>query len=155
MKYHPLYSYWLQLKESGWVFANELKRIFRDPGVMVIFLLGTLAYPLVYKALYWNEQISNVPVAVVDLSCSTESRAFLHTWNACPDIRLTHTCTSLFPTRLRPPIGRPARQGTYITLLRHVVLPLYEGYLSQLQQGHVGVDAEHSNRPLRADGYRP
>ena len=76
-------------------FVNELIRIFRDPGVTVIFIVATLAYPLIYKALYWNEQITNVPVAVVDLSNSPQSREFLHRWNASPDIRLTHTCTSL------------------------------------------------------------
>ena len=76
-------------------FVSELQRIFRDPGVMVIFIVATLAYPLIYKALYWNEQICDVPVAVVDLSNSPESRTFLHRWNASPDIRLTHSCTSM------------------------------------------------------------
>ena len=76
-------------------FVSELQRIFRDPGVMVIFIVATLVYPLIYKALYWNEQICDVPVAVVDLSNSPESRTFLHRWNASPDIRLTYSCTSM------------------------------------------------------------
>lgn len=76
-------------------FTYELRRIFRDPGVLVIFLLATLAYPLIYKAMYWNEQITNVPVAVVDLSNSPDSRAFLHKWNASPDVRLAYSCTSM------------------------------------------------------------
>ena len=76
-------------------FIEELQRIFRDPGVTVIFIVATIAYPLIYKAIYWNEQITNVPVAVVDLSNSPQSRAFLHKWNAASDIRLTHTCTSM------------------------------------------------------------
>ena len=76
-------------------FVEELRRVFRDPGVLTIFIVATLAYPLIYKAIYWNEQITNVPVAVVDLSNSPESRAFLHKWNAAPDIQLTHTCTSM------------------------------------------------------------
>ena len=80
---------------STFVFPHELKRIFTDPGVVVIFIVATLAYPLLYKAIYWNGQITNVPVAVVDLSQSAESRTFLHHWNASPDIRLTHTCNSI------------------------------------------------------------
>lgn len=80
---------------STFVFPHELKRIFTDTGVVVIFIVATLAYPLLYKAIYWNEQITNVPVAVVDLSQSAESRTFLHHWNASPDIRLTHTCNSI------------------------------------------------------------
>lgn len=75
--------------------VNEIRRIFRDPGVTVIFLVATLAYPLIYKAVYWNEQITDVPVAVVDLSNSPQSREFLHKWNASPDIRLTHSCASM------------------------------------------------------------
>lgn len=92
---HFLNHIWLQLKETGWVFTIELKRIFRDPGVMVIFILATLAYPFLYKAIYWREQITNIPVAVVDLSRSQESREFLHRWNAAPDIKLAYTCASM------------------------------------------------------------
>lgn len=92
---HFLNHIWLQLKETGWVFTIELKRIFRDTGVMVIFILATLAYPFLYKAIYWREQITDIPVAVVDLSRSQESREFLHRWNAAPDIKLAYTCASM------------------------------------------------------------
>ena len=92
---HVLNHIWLQFKETGWVFTIELKRIFRDPGVMVIFILATLAYPFLYKAIYWREQITDIPVAVVDLSRSQESREFLHRWNAAPDIKLAYTCASM------------------------------------------------------------
>ena len=92
---HFLNHIWLQLKETGWVFTIELKRIFRDPGVMVIFIVATLAYPFLYKAIYWREQITDIPVAVVDLSRSQESREFLHRWNAAPDIKLAYTCASM------------------------------------------------------------
>ena len=80
---------------STFVFPHELKRIFTDPGVVVIFIVATLVYPLLYKAIYWNEQITDVPVAVVDLSRSAERCTFLHHWHASPDIRLTHTCNSI------------------------------------------------------------
>lgn len=89
------YRYWLELKESGFVITNELRTIFRDSGVMVIFFLGTLAYPFLYKAMYWNEQITGIPVAVVDLSQSVESREFLHKWNATPEVKLAYSCASM------------------------------------------------------------
>ena len=92
---HFLNHIWLQLKETGWVFTIELRRIFRDPGVMVIFILATLVYPFLYKAIYWREQITDIPVAVVDLSRSQESREFLHRWNAAPDIKLAYSCASM------------------------------------------------------------
>ena len=75
--------------------VNELRRIFSDVGVTVIFIVATLAYPFLYKGIYWNEQITDVPVAVVDLSNSTQSRAFLHRWSAAPDIKLTYSCASM------------------------------------------------------------
>ncbi len=77
------------------IIVDEFRRIFRDPGVTVIFVVATLAYPFIYKAIYWNEQITDVPVAVVDLSNSPQSKEFLHRWNASPDIRLTVTCSSM------------------------------------------------------------
>ena len=93
--YRRLYQYWLKIKESGWMFAHEMKRIFSNSGVLVIFFLGSLAYPFLYKAMYWNEQITDIPVAVVDMSCSNESREFLHKWAAAPDVKIAYTCTSM------------------------------------------------------------
>lgn len=77
------------------MFAQEMKRIFSNSGVLVIFFLGSLAYPFLYKAMYWNEQITDIPVAVVDMSCSNESREFLHKWAAAPDVKIAYTCTSM------------------------------------------------------------
>lgn len=77
------------------MFAHEMKRIFSNSGVLVIFFLGSLAYPFLYKAMYWNEQINDIPVAVVDMSCSPESRDFLHKWAAAPDVKIAYTCASM------------------------------------------------------------
>lgn len=90
-----LYTWWLKLKESTWVFSNELRRVFCDPGVTVIFVVATIAYPILYNCIYWKDNVENIPVAVVDLSCSPESRDFLHRWNACPEVTLTHSCASM------------------------------------------------------------
>lgn len=90
-----LYHQWLKVKEAGWVFAYEMKRIFSDPGVLVIFILATVAYPILYNCIYWKDTIENVPVAVVDMSHSPESRDFLHKWGACPDVKLEYFCTSM------------------------------------------------------------
>lgn len=62
---------------------------------MVIFLLATLVYPFLYKLIYWNEQITDLPVAVVDLSSSPESRKFVHKWDASPDVRVAYRCCSM------------------------------------------------------------
>lgn len=90
-----LYHQWLKVKELDWVFSFEFKRIFRDPGVLVIFILATVAYPILYNCIYWKDTIEHVPVAVVDRSNSPESRDFLHKWGACPDVKLAYFCTSM------------------------------------------------------------
>ena len=95
MAHHIYRHLWLQTLDTYNVFTSELKRIFRDPGVMVIFIVATLAYPFLYKGIYWNEQITDIPVAVVDMSQSTESREFLHKWNATPDVKLAYSCASM------------------------------------------------------------
>lgn len=73
--WNKLYDYWRGVTDSSFVFARELKRIFTDSGVMLIFFVATLVYPFIYKGMYWNERITDIPVAVVDLSHSSESRA--------------------------------------------------------------------------------
>ncbi len=92
---HIFRHLWLQTLDTWNVFVAELRRIFRDPGVMVIFLLATLAYPIIYKAIYWNEQIADIPVAVVDMSHSPQSREFIHKWNAAPEVKVVYSCTSM------------------------------------------------------------
>ena len=48
-----LNNQWIKVKETWWVFVNELRRVFRDPGVVVIFFVATLAYPILYNFIYW------------------------------------------------------------------------------------------------------
>ena len=49
-----LHSKWIKAQEAWDVFTHELRRIFRDPGVLVIFFVGTLAYPILYNFIYWK-----------------------------------------------------------------------------------------------------
>ena len=90
-----LYTQWLKLKQSAGVFTDELRRIFTDPGVVVIFIVATLAYPILYNFIYHKDNVENIPVAVVDMSGSSESRNFLHRWNACPEVSLDYSCASM------------------------------------------------------------
>ena len=69
--------------------------MWHDEGVLIFFIIVPLVYPLLYSWIYNNETVHDVPVAVVDMSHSQESRAFLHKWNATPDITITHYCTSM------------------------------------------------------------
>lgn len=87
---------WLRNCEEVWhLFVMELMRVFRDPGVITIFFVAGLAYPILYKVLYWNNAIDAVPVAVVDMSASSHSRRFIHKWEACREVTVAYTCTSM------------------------------------------------------------
>ena len=83
------------LSDIWYVFTEELRRMLHDPGVLTIFVVASLAYPLLYKTMYYNEQVLNIPVAVVDMDASPESRHFLHKWNATPDVEIAYTCENM------------------------------------------------------------
>ena len=56
---------------------KELKRIFADSYVLIIFLLGGPLYPIIYGLIYYKGTVDEMPVAVVDLSQSSDSRRFI------------------------------------------------------------------------------
>ena len=50
-----------------WVSINEFRHIFADRGVMLIFFVAGLAYPLLYNGIYKKESVYEIPVGrVVD-----------------------------------------------------------------------------------------
>ncbi len=83
------------LNDLKWVYINEFKQIFRDKGVMIIFFLGGMLYPLIYNSLYMTENIYKIPIAVVDNSASKESREFLKKLDATPEVLLKESCSNL------------------------------------------------------------
>lgn len=54
-----------RLKDIFEVFTLELHRIFTDGGVMLIFFVATLLYPLIFGAIYKHELVRNLPVAEI------------------------------------------------------------------------------------------
>ncbi len=64
------------LEEAGAATLHELKRIFRDPGAVLILLLAVIAYPVVYSVAYQGEVLRDLPVAIVDRSNTMMSRTF-------------------------------------------------------------------------------
>lgn len=67
----------------------EFRGILKDSGVAIVIIGAGIIYPLLYCAIYQNETLVNVPVAVVDLSHTTESRELLRRLDAAPEIKLT------------------------------------------------------------------
>ncbi len=80
--------------------CQELKNVFTDSGVIIIFFAAGLLYPLVYGLVYFNESLTEVPVAVVDNSQSTMSRELIRKIDASPDLQVSFHSPSLEEAKL-------------------------------------------------------
>ncbi len=78
---------------------KELKKIFADSYVLIIFLLGGLLYPVIYGLIYHNGTVDDMPVAVVDLSRSADSRRFIEKMDATREVAVTARCASMEEAR--------------------------------------------------------
>lgn len=77
------------------IFVNELRLIFSDAGVLVIFFVGGLLYPVLYNLIYMNGTVDEMPVAVVDLSEGSYSRRYLQKVDATRECQILTRCASL------------------------------------------------------------
>ena len=77
------------------VLVEEYRRLFKDSGVMLIFLGAAFLYPLLYGAIYMNETIHDMPIAVVDQSNSVHSRKLISRIDATPYLHVTYTLSNL------------------------------------------------------------
>jgi len=59
-----------------YVWWNEMKLIFRDPAIILLFFIVPLVYPVLYAFMYNNETVHEVKAIVVDESNSFLSREF-------------------------------------------------------------------------------
>jgi ABC-2 type transport system permease protein len=77
------------------IFKHEMHLIFTDAGVMIIFFLAGLAYPLLYNLIYLNGLLEDTPIAVVDNSDCAESRRFINEIDATRECRIAYHCISM------------------------------------------------------------
>ena len=126
--FHKIYS-WLQ--DAAYVWRFEMKQVIRDEGVLMFCLLVPLAYPLIYSWIYNNETVREVPVVVVDLSHSQESRKFIRMCDASPDVHVTSYAVDLDDAQSL--VSRQVVKGIYL-------IPADFGTnLNRMQQGTVSV----------------
>lgn len=83
------------MKDIWDVFAAEVRRVFSDKTTVVIFFLATAVYPPLYYYIYHPEMLTEMPVAVVDLSQGTASKRFAHKLDATPEVEVAYRCASL------------------------------------------------------------
>jgi ABC-2 type transport system permease protein len=77
------------------IWMREFQLIFKDVGVMVIIFAVPLIYPLLYSFIYYPEVVRELPIAVVDLSHSPESRLFTRNLNATPELSVVSNSMSM------------------------------------------------------------
>ena len=126
--FHKIYSW---LLDAAYVWRFEMKQVIRDEGVLMFCLVVPLAYPLIYSWIYNNETVREVPVVVVDLSHSQESRKFIRMCDASPDVHVTSYAVDLDDAQSL--VSRQVVKGIYL-------IPADFGTnLNRMQQGTVSV----------------
>ena len=74
---------------------RELQLIFSDAGVMILIFAVPLIYPMLYSFIYYPEVVRDLPVAVVDMSHSSDSRKFIRDIDATPDLKVAANSVSM------------------------------------------------------------
>ena len=77
-----------RIQDAAYIWRQEMRQAFRDEGVLIFFIIVPLVYPLLYSWIYNNETVHDVPVVVVDMSHSPQSRQFVRMCDASPDVRV-------------------------------------------------------------------
>ena len=85
----------LWLRDWWGIFCHELKQIFSDGGVLLIFLVAGLLYPLLYNVVYLNGILSDTPVAVVDNADCPDSHRFIREIDATREVSVAYKCVNM------------------------------------------------------------
>ncbi|MBR4773823.1 MAG: ABC transporter permease, partial [Bacteroidales bacterium] len=73
----------------------EVRRVFSDRLVLLVFFIATVLYPLIFCCIYLNEVVVNLPVAVVDESHCEASKRLIHKIDATPEIAVQYKALSM------------------------------------------------------------
>ena len=124
------------LLDMCFVWRKEMRQLVKDEGVIIFFVVVPLVYPLLYSWVYNNEQIHDVPVAVVDMSHSSLSRQFLRMCDASPDVRIAYYAQDL--DEAQSLVSRQLAKGIYF------IPPEFESNIYRMQQGVISVYCDMS-----------
>jgi ABC-2 type transport system permease protein len=87
------------IRESFNIFAEELRMVVHDNGVMLIFCFAGLVYPLLYNWIYGYGVVDEMPVAVVDNSQGSYSRRYIREVDATREVAIAYDCVSMAEAR--------------------------------------------------------
>ena len=124
------------VSDACYIWAQEMKQVFRDEGVLIFFIIVPLVYPLLYSWIYNNEVIHEVPVVVVDDCHSTLSRQFVRRCDASPDVRVL--CHAADLDEAKSLVSRQLAKGIYY------IPSDFDLKLSRMEQATVSVFCDMS-----------
>jgi len=78
---------------------HELRQIFSDWGVMLIFFVAGLIYPLLYNVIYLNGVLNDTPIAVVDNADCSVSRRYIREMDATREVAVEYSCVNMEEAR--------------------------------------------------------
>ena len=124
------------ISDACYIWAQEMRQVFRDEGVLIFFIIVPLAYPLLYSWIYNNEVVHEVPVVVVDDSHSSLSRQFIRQCDASPDVRVL--CHAADMDEAKSLVSRQLAKGIYY------IPAEFDTNLGRMQQATVSVYCDMS-----------
>jgi len=86
---------WDAVYDMCHIFVDELKKVFRDEGTVLFFLVVPIFYPLLYSWIYTNEVVKDVPAVIVDDSHSFLSREFIRSCDACEGMKVVAVAANM------------------------------------------------------------
>lgn len=85
MKQNKTYSAFSQIVK---IWFHEYKTIFNDAGVITLFVVAVLIYPILYTLAYNNEIVKEVPIVIVDEDDSEMSRKLVSMISATEEVKV-------------------------------------------------------------------
>ena len=99
------------VRDACYIWAQEMKQVVRDEGVLIFFIVVPLIYPLLYSWIYNNEVVHEVPVVVVDDCHSGLSRELVRRCDASPDVKVL--CHAADLDEAKSLVSRQLAKGIY------------------------------------------
>ncbi len=124
------------LKDSCYIWWDEMKQTVKDEGMLIFFILVPIAYPLLYSWIYNNEVVRDVPVVVVDESHTSLSRQFIRQCDASPDVKVLAYASDL--DEARSLLSRQVTRGIYY------IPSDFDTHVNRLEQATIGVYCDMS-----------
>jgi ABC-2 type transport system permease protein len=146
------------LRNTLRIWIREFRLIFSDVGVMILIFAVPLVYPILYSFIYYPEVVRDLPIAVVDMSHSSDSRQFTRNLDATPDLKVAANSISMeeaiqmFKNReVRGIVQIPATFGKDIAMKRQTTISAYADmefflYYKALMTGASFVSLETGNQ---------